>query len=54
MSLRQDSIRILILGLNFSPELTGIGKYTGEMAESQSGLGHEVHVVTAPPYYPLG
>jgi colanic acid biosynthesis glycosyl transferase WcaI len=26
-------LRILIYGLNFSPELTGIGKYSGEMAE---------------------
>ena len=45
-------MRILIYGLNFLPELTGIGKYTGEMAEWLSSRGHEVHVVTAPPYYP--
>lgn len=45
-------LRILIIGLNFSPELTGIGKYTGEMAKYLTGLGHDVHVVTAPPYYP--
>jgi len=25
-------MRILIYGINYSPELTGIGKYTGEMA----------------------
>ena len=25
--------RWLLYGLNFAPELTGIGKYTGEMAE---------------------
>ena len=24
--------KILLYGINFSPELTGIGKYTGEMA----------------------
>ena len=34
------------------PELTGIGKYTGEMAEWLAARGHEVRVVTAPPYYP--
>jgi colanic acid biosynthesis glycosyl transferase WcaI len=45
-------LRILIHGINFSPELTGIGKYTGEMAEWLSSQGHEVRVVTAPPYYP--
>lgn len=27
-------MRILIHGINFSPELTGIGKYSGEMAEN--------------------
>ncbi len=45
-------MKILIYGINFSPELTGIGKYTGEMAGWLSKAGHEVRVVTAPPYYP--
>jgi len=45
-------LRILIYGLNFAPELTGIGKYTGEMCAWLSAQGHEIHVVTAPPYYP--
>ena len=45
-------MRILIHGVNFSPELTGIGKYSGEMAAWLAQRGHEVRVVTAPPYYP--
>lgn len=45
-------LRILIYGLNSSPELTGIGKYTGEMASWLASRGHDVRVVTAPPYYP--
>ena len=45
-------MRILIIGINYHPELTGIGKYTGEMAEWLVQQGHEVRVVTAPPYYP--
>jgi colanic acid biosynthesis glycosyl transferase WcaI len=45
-------MRILIHGINFSPELTGIGKYTGEMAQWLAAQGHQVRVVTAPPYYP--
>jgi colanic acid biosynthesis glycosyl transferase WcaI len=45
-------VRILIYGLNFSPELTGIGKYTGELAAWLVDRGHDVRVVTAPPYYP--
>ena len=46
-------MRILIHGINFSPELTGIGKYSGEMALWLVAQGHEVRVVTAPPYYPM-
>ncbi len=49
---RKVPLRILIYGLNFSPELTGIGKYTGEMASWLAERGHDVRVVTAPPYYP--
>jgi hypothetical protein len=46
------SLRILIHGINFFPELTGIGKYSGEMAQWLAAQGHDVRVVTAPPYYP--
>jgi colanic acid biosynthesis glycosyl transferase WcaI len=45
-------MRILIHSLNFSPEPTGVGKYTGEMAQWLAGQGHDVRVVTAPPHYP--
>lgn len=45
-------MRILIHGLNFSPEVVGVGKYTGEMASWLAARGHEVRVVTAPPHYP--
>ncbi|GKQ58446.1 WcaI family glycosyltransferase [Sphaerotilus sulfidivorans] len=45
-------MRILIHGINFHPEPTGIGKYSGEMAAELVAMGHEVRVVAAPPYYP--
>ena len=45
-------MRLLIYGLNHAPEPTGIGKFTGEMAAWLASRGHEVRVVTAPPYYP--
>lgn len=45
-------MKILLYGINFSPELTGIGKYTGEMAAWLATAGHDVRVITAPPYYP--
>jgi colanic acid biosynthesis glycosyl transferase WcaI len=45
-------MRILIYGTYFPPEQIGIGKYTGEMAIWLVKNGHEVRVVTAPPFYP--
>lgn len=45
-------MKILIYSANFAPEPTGIGKYSGEMAEWFASRGHEVRVVAAPPYYP--
>lgn len=45
-------MKILLYGINFAPELTGIGKYTGEMAAWLAKSGFDVRVVTAPPYYP--
>lgn len=45
-------MKILIQSLNFHPELTGIGKYSGEMAAYLASQGHEVRVITTPPYYP--
>ena len=45
-------MKILVYGINYSPELTGIGKYTGEMVEWMASRGHDVRVITAPPYYP--
>jgi colanic acid biosynthesis glycosyl transferase WcaI len=49
---RNCYMRILVYGLNFSPELTGIGKFTGDLAPALSQKRHSVRVVTAPPYYP--
>ncbi len=45
-------MKILILGLNFAPELIGVGKYTSEFADWLKSRGHAVRVLTAPPYYP--
>ncbi len=48
----QQPMRVLIYGSNYAPELTGIGKYSSEMAEWLAARGHDVRMVTAPPYYP--
>lgn len=45
-------MKILLVSLNFAPELTGIGKYSGEMVSGLIARGHEVSVVCAPPHYP--
>jgi len=43
---------ILVLGINYSPELTGIGKYTSGMVEHMVSEGISCTVVTAFPFYP--
>ena len=45
-------MRILLVGINFYPDLTGIGVYSADMAAYLGRQGHQVHVVSAPPYYP--
>ncbi|NRA79516.1 MAG: WcaI family glycosyltransferase [Pseudoalteromonas sp.] len=45
-------MKLWLLSLNYSPELTGIGKYNGEMAERLQKSGVEVGSIVAPPYYP--
>ena len=45
-------MKILVVGLNFQPELIGIGRYSGELAAYLAAQGHAVHVITTPPYYP--
>jgi colanic acid biosynthesis glycosyl transferase WcaI len=45
-------MKIIIYSLNYAPEVTSTGKYNGEMGEWLAERGHEVRVVTAPPYYP--
>jgi colanic acid biosynthesis glycosyl transferase WcaI len=51
-SAERKTMKILVYGLNYAPELTGTGKYTAEMAEMLVQHGHDVRVVCAPPYYP--
>lgn len=43
---------ILIVGLNYSPEPTGIAPYTTGMAHAFAEVGHQITVVTGFPHYP--
>ncbi|PTB20572.1 colanic acid biosynthesis glycosyltransferase WcaI [Trinickia symbiotica] len=45
-------LRVLVYSLNYAPELTGVGKYSGELVESLTEHGGEAAVVAAQPYYP--
>ena len=45
-------MRILVLGINYWPEQTGIGPFTAGRCESLAAHGHDVVVCTARPYYP--
>jgi colanic acid biosynthesis glycosyl transferase WcaI len=45
-------MKLLVYGLNFAPELSGVGKYTAEMTALLAARGHQIRVVCAPPYYP--
>jgi colanic acid biosynthesis glycosyl transferase WcaI len=45
-------MKLLLVSLNFPPELTGIARYNGEMVEWLKVQGHQVRVICAPPYYP--
>lgn len=44
--------RVLIYGINYAPEIAGVGRYTGEIGAYFASQGHDVEVVTAPPHYP--
>ncbi|GAA3340635.1 glycosyltransferase family 4 protein [Curtobacterium pusillum] len=44
--------RVLILGLNFAPESTGIAPYTTGLAEELAKRGMEVRAITGFPHYP--
>lgn len=43
---------LLFFGLNYSPELTGIGPYTAGLAEELTRRGHRVQALVGQPYYP--
>jgi colanic acid biosynthesis glycosyl transferase WcaI len=45
-------MRVLILSINYWPEVTGIGAFTTYRAEYLAAAGHDVEVCTTFPYYP--
>ncbi|MDP1875919.1 WcaI family glycosyltransferase [Phenylobacterium sp.] len=47
-----SSENIVIYGINYAPEIAGVGRYSGEIGAHLAAEGHRVCVVTAPPHYP--
>lgn len=45
-------MRILVAGLNYAPEPTGIAPYTSALCEGLAARGHDVRVLTTMPHYP--
>lgn len=45
-------MKFLLYSLNYTPELTGIGKYNGELIPALSLRSIETYTLTAQPYYP--
>jgi len=45
-------MRVLVWGINYAPELTGIGPCNTALCEHLRAAGHEVEMVTSFPYYP--
>lgn len=45
-------MRILVWGINYAPEVTGIAPYNVALCEFLRGRGHEVEMLTAFSYYP--
>lgn len=45
-------MKVLLVSLNYAPEIVGVGKYSAEMSEWLVQKGHEVDVICSPPYYP--
>lgn len=45
-------MKLLVYGVNYSPELVGIAKYTTEMSEWFAQRGDDVEVIAGMPYYP--
>jgi colanic acid biosynthesis glycosyl transferase WcaI len=45
-------MRVLVWGINYAPEVTGIGPCNTALCEHLQAAGHDVEMVTSFPYYP--
>ncbi|WP_281533930.1 glycosyltransferase [Cryobacterium breve] len=45
-------LNVLVIGLNYAPELTGVAPYTSGLARGLAQRGHAVRALTTRPHYP--
>ena len=45
-------MHLLVIGINYAPEMTSVAPFTTGLCEHSVDLGHRVSVITAFPYYP--
>ena len=45
-------MRVVVIGINYPPEVAGIAPQTAALCRHLSAEGHTVHVLTAKPHYP--
>jgi len=45
-------MRILIIGINYAPEIISTAVYTTGLSNFLADEGHDIEVITALPYYP--
>ncbi len=45
-------MKVLVIGVNYAPEISGIAPYTTAMAEGLAARGEQVRVITGVPHYP--
>ena len=45
-------MRVIVWGINYAPEITGIGPHNTALCEFLATQGHEVRMLTTFPYYP--
>jgi putative colanic acid biosynthesis glycosyltransferase WcaI len=48
----ERAVRVVVVGLNYAPETTGIAPYTTGLARHLAQAGHAVTAVTGHPHYP--
>lgn len=48
----KKSPTLLMATPSYAPEMTGVGRYAGELAQGLADRGFDVSVVTTPPHYP--